>query len=94
VVRFFDRITGKYTCECGAKYRIRSIWTPVLDSDDARCDVCDTIMDSWRNAMSFLSFERVKAPIQTQPARSRSFTSSWAKSRTTTLGKKGDVGAS
>jgi len=62
MVSFVDKITGKHTCECGAKYRIRSIWTPILDSDDARCEKCGKVMDSWRNAISFRSYERFDAP--------------------------------
>jgi hypothetical protein len=62
VVSFVDSITGRHTCECGAKYRIRSVWTPIIDSDDARCEKCDKVMDSWRNSMILRSFELIKAP--------------------------------
>jgi hypothetical protein len=56
---FFDRITGTHTCDCGAKYRVRSTRTPIPDTDDARCEECGKVMDSWRNSTSFRSYERI-----------------------------------
>jgi hypothetical protein len=56
---FFERITGIHTCDCGAKYRVTATRTPFPDTDDARCEQCDAVMDSWRNSTSFRSYDRI-----------------------------------
>ena len=59
---FWERITGKHTCKCGAVYEITTTRTPFPDTDNAVCEVCGTEMDSWRQSTSFRSYTLISRP--------------------------------
>jgi hypothetical protein len=59
---FMEWLTGTHTCDCGAVYKVRATRTPFPDTDDATCDVCGKVMDSWRQSTSFRSYELVSRP--------------------------------
>jgi hypothetical protein len=57
MARFFDWLLGKHTCQCGAAYRMTLVRSPSPDTDDACCEVCGKVMDSWEHATHYWSYD-------------------------------------
>jgi hypothetical protein len=56
---FFDWLFGKHTCECGAVYKVTVIRSPNPDTDDACCEVCGMVMDSWQHSTRYGSYDLI-----------------------------------
>jgi predicted SprT family Zn-dependent metalloprotease len=54
--------TGRYTCQCGAVYRVTTTKTPVADTDIVTCENCNRIIDSWGQSTSFRSYYLISRP--------------------------------
>jgi hypothetical protein len=59
MLKFFDWLLGKHTCECGAAYKVTMIRSPSRDTDDACCEVCGKVMDSWEHSTSVRSYDLI-----------------------------------
>ena len=53
---------GTFTCSCGAVYRVTFTWTPIPDTESAECEVCGKTIRSWRNLVSWPSYELIERP--------------------------------
>jgi hypothetical protein len=57
--RFFERLLGKHTCDCGAVYEVTVLGSPSPDTDDACCEVCGKLMDSWQHSTTYPSYHLI-----------------------------------
>lgn len=57
--KFFDRLLGKHTCECGAVYKVTVIRSPSPDTDDIYCEACGKVMDGWLHSTRYKSYHLI-----------------------------------